>query len=424
MANDTTGGVGGWIRMFKQGTGETYMFVQEFDSTTNNILFLRVYADGSLDGGIDAGANEHIVTTVSSGLIVDGQWHTVWLQQPGDGTGCQIWVDGVKQSVTISNAGTGTNDDWLDDMYADFTGPTEVRMFVGFGAGAEIYMGTVGAWGALEGSILSDSQALGMYNAANLGGDTEDMREWIIDNIDPLWYIGQTYENAARASTSIGREPHRLNGAIVTDATGPFTDTEINHYHNGAALMATGGPTSFSADDYRDGPLTDTVGTWAFWGKTESVLTSQATAIGWGNSAADQIKLGVDSSGDFHYTMISNTANTYKLAITSGLTLAASTWYFFCVTQDGIASKIYVDGVQYSGGNVTESTAGAGIDATSWHNNFNVKTSAAGSQYGARQGSTISENWNSDLGDLIYNESALTSTEVLDMHNATQGTFA
>lgn len=70
------------------------------------------------------GANQRALITSSAGYD-DGEWHTVTIVQPGDGTGPVMYVDGAldQASRTISTAGSA-EDTWfpaLADTWAYFT---------------------------------------------------------------------------------------------------------------------------------------------------------------------------------------------------------------------------------------------------------------------------------------------------------------
>ena len=432
IATATTGGWGMWIRPtgLSDATGPMGLFYSDWSSNQGLSMGVRVYGDGTVEAYVDSNTNQHYVYT-GTGKVIDEAWNFVYVQQAADGTGLQIWVNGVDEAVTITNAGTGSNDYWVADMYSAWGTPTRFQIgsslmpAVTLGGSVRGFDGHISSAFMLENETLTGSEIIALGTSA-IGAslDASDVRNWILDNIDPYWYVNMSCATTNgdlaywAASPLVIRE-----STAATPTVGPWTDTDINHFHNGA--YSFGGSTSYTIfpTSGADGPLTHTAGTWGFWVRTPSVMTSQKQFNWYASGFTNTCNLGVNSSGKFFFNLTSNSTNTFTMTVT-GHTPVASTWYFVCVTQDGSGVRFYIDGVEYTGGDLTTGSGGSGVDTTSWHNNFSVKTSANSWRISGYGGSSSTFAYGDGaVADFFYHDSALTSTQIANIQAATEGTF-
>ncbi len=434
LADHSVGGFGIWVRFddFDDHIDPAAMFGHIHDNSAV-VYFMQVNTDGKIEGGIDNGSNHNWVTTDSSHFSNDHVWHFVYMQQKGDSNGISIFVDGVSVAVTTTLAGTADNNTWVDDLYVA-NDPTELKLFNhggGHGSQDSQWRGNIALPFFLVGNTMTDAQVLEIYDSAELGGETKDVREWIMDNIDPLFYVTASSATTSHRLSDLGRRGVSLQVGSAEAAnvvTGGFTNTSINHYHNGAwkfdvGFFETISPAS--SDTGHDVPLDNTQGTWTFWIRTPGDFSTDRNFNSYGTNSSNWFRHGHDASGQFqHQIYIDGTGNFY-LQVCDGNALSINTFYMLTVTQTGSAIKMYINADLQSGADITESTAGTGVDETSWHNDFLGPTNAGAWRIsGSASGSSI-DNWEDGrIADILYHEIALTDQQVTDMYNATQGVFA
>lgn len=63
----------------------------------------------------DGVANDRYDYTTGDNVMPRQTWTHVCFRQPGTGVGVEIFVNGIKQTVTATNAGSGNLDDWFDN---------------------------------------------------------------------------------------------------------------------------------------------------------------------------------------------------------------------------------------------------------------------------------------------------------------------
>ena len=429
IANSATGAWGLWIKPIQSMatySGLRYpLMVQRHVNNSGLSVGFAINPDGSLQGWVDSNANQVFYNT-ASGLITPGEWNHIVFNQPGDAGGCKFYVNGAVVTTTPTTGGTGSLDDWTDRLYADFGAATDFSLITyKHVSGGTIMPCHVFAPFVYE-TGLTATKIQEIYDATNITGDPEDVRTWIIDNIGLDYHWSMSFSHTSNYCTDFGKHQVKMQSSgTVAQYTGPWTDTDINHFHNNAQIFSgSGNPTFFpNGNPNMDAVITDTVGSWGAWVKTPASLTTARRFIGAGANYLAQTGLGMTSGGKFYGTVQRSSGNAHTLTA-SGITLSADTWYFVVLTQDGSSMKLYIDGAQVTGGDLTTSTTGTGT-VTDWHNDVPGWTSDSPIRISGAAGSSSIENWSDGaIGDFFYHSSALTATQISNMHDAANGTFA
>ena len=109
--SNTIKAITAWFKL-DTSTSRVFIFNVSSTSNSNDYFYCSVIGDGTPTLGIftrDGSSSNQSYTSAS--LTPDTNWHHVVYQ---NGTSAnEIWLDGVKQTVTHSNSGTGANNSWI-----------------------------------------------------------------------------------------------------------------------------------------------------------------------------------------------------------------------------------------------------------------------------------------------------------------------
>lgn len=428
IANSTTGTWGMWVKpiadMATFSANNYTMMMQRWLSNSGLSMGWGIRPDGAVIAWMDSNANQ-VLYVGTAGDVTPGVWNFIAIDQPGDGGGFDLYIDGVAQTFTPTIGGTGSLDDWADRLYADWGAPSQYYLktsFANVGLGAllpcEIFSPFV--FESSAGNILIGD----IQDAVNLDGVTEDVREWIATNIllDNHWSF--SYVNSSDALAAHGQNAPLMQASSTPAlVTGPWADTAINHYHNGAADFG-GSDTFFPNGNPSLDYLTSlTVGSWGAWVRTPSVLTTRRCFLSAGASSISMVEVGMNASGKFYGILQKSSGNSYELVAT-GITLTADTWYFVSYTHDGVNPHLYIDGAEVTGGDLTTTALGTGV-AADWHNDLPGWANDGTIRISGAAGSSSVRNWDDGrIGDFFIHNTALTAQQISDMHNAANGVFA
>ena len=461
----TTGTWNCFMIRFSQSKGDDWSFLNVCHRSgasfsRNNNSGFTVNQNGRLIFTIGApitgavGSNAIRIET-GDGVIQDGVPYMVTANQPGDGGGIDLYINGVEQAVTRTIGGSQTLDSFVDAQAdAGFTlnGPLNFNGYASGNTGGYSYFdngqGLVqrpAVWrnnGGLTASQISD-----LHAAGNLTGPVTDYYEFIQENYvqsPDLSYCQMGWINGSAGTAEWGT-PDPLGGGNLgrVDWNAPRLQTNtietqrISRWRNYKSRFNN----PFIGGQYTDGSgnqvrhLNDTVG-------TISMLVSHNVSVTIGQSAplwsfgegisGDDENVGIFFAGNTFGTSVvyisgqynqsaTTTGDFYRETVSAAdadLALAdIPAFTMITVTQDGTGVRVYVQDTER---NTTVSSAGTAFTANGWFDE--IQTFSADRMSVGYSGST-NHVGSLDVHHFIYLRRALSAAEVGELWDAVNGIF-
>lgn len=398
---------------------------------------ISVETNGALRFECD-GSPEVISITTAASFVTPGVLYYVHVEQPADGGGLVMYVDGVDQSLATSFSGAGaTIDTFAADAMSGFGDPTHTQIGAIANAGFDgSYTGIVGGCYINRNVLFGAANVAALYTAAGaLTGPSTDYHETVsdlgwADSSMVIWGTGQYLgANDQGMTGGLGSfEPRGSGFSTVPSIENDDDDAGVglqieSGYARFKQVYGTNNPTFFAIAGNTN--WEPTAGRTA--GTVCAVVTVNAVPDGirkiiwtFGTTATNSMELGVIGSvlgWQVFFRAFESSVETYR--VLSGIIALGAGPFFgmISVVQPGDASGplIYWQDQDVTG--IPPVTGNPDV----WVPDFG---DSSGSRWGGEQGSASVDSWQpGHLHDMIGYIKALGSSDISDIWNAANGVF-
>lgn len=434
ISQNATGTFLGFVRAATQAASNDALpalFSQTFNIGNISLRFEIAIVDVGgyrVEVLVQSNANSMIART-DAGSIVRGNWYFIVVTQAADGTGPKIYINGSPVNVTITLAGTGTNDWWLSTLAGLHGAPDNLRV-----CGSWLTTQMRGTYAHMtcwdSGDVLSAADISLLWSAAQAQmygfatprvNSFHDQVRAIIPS-PPIWMglnTPVTSGNQPVTQFGITGDVFRHNGFEAGDfdgAAGCLVNTAVD-LSDDSVLWFDSGSNTDTVSDVPTGQADDFTGTQGtllvFVYPTDVSSTRCFFANGVSSTTYIRVEL---VSGQLRFSWATSSgSNAYTVTI-NALTLSVDTWYMVTIVHDGVAPRFFVDGVEYTGGDLTISSSGTGSASTCWFSGLGISNNQF--RLGGINGSASTRPFRGRLKHLIYKQQVLTPAEISTLYTA------
>jgi hypothetical protein len=440
----TTGTIMGWVRA-GPNTGSVYpCFAQGYNGNTGFGLQLELFNSSGWKVRLRVlGNGNNLTVTSTSGTIVQGQWHFICAIQRNNGSGPALYIDGSPVTTSNVTAGTGTVNWWCANIAAQ-AGATPADANVRLG-GEPLLTGTtevagVGPVAYWSNVALTNQNILDLWNVSTpylysqgaTAARTSSHHDMVRKIVNPVLWLPMTVGDPANINTpsyvpnwgthgiSNSNSLYPPSGFVTADGNqaGPCLRAATIDLGDGSIHLGSN-KTIAQSQTLASSTNTFTTGTINYWFNADTVTAVKQTIFGYGPTVVSTINLEVSANKKPTWrAQTASGANLYQ--VEANVTVEAGKWYMLTVTQSGSAIEIFVNGVKYTGGSRTVTTAGAGVDGTWWFNNITALGGSEFYRWGGAVGSATSDFFTGRVAHFWATSSVIADADILSIYNAAQ----
>ena len=387
------------------------MYLLSCGSATTTGIHFYISSAKKLRCRIVNGAGTNEIEYEGSTTLSEGVEYCVHWSQPADGTGIDIYVNGVAETVSITTAAVGgvDEDTWFDYIYA--IGSPEQETFLG-----EV---------CSEAGNVFDGVLNEIYVSANVITTDQVSDEHEVFETDPVytammapgsldyWFRAhpQSTGDTAQDYTDPDSTTNELGYRAISGSFNATFRNEANPSKTGWGMLLNGqgGMYDEITSDRLSGSQQTFVAAFRTDGSTSNTLWLWGSFRGFDT---DYNRLGIAGSGAGYYAAQSDSSDDDNWQGGSGLNDDAFHTLIVVMPADAITDPVmYVDGVA-----VSVSHSGSNV-AYNYGPSSYVEDLALGYRGGVNSNPTSGVVWY----DVAIFDKALSASEAADIHNAMAG---
>lgn len=435
----TSGGMGCWFVLMDIDSSPMCLVSVTHSNNTSLIHQLIVTTDARLRYEVQGNISRRIRVETAAGFVQPGVVYYVHGEQPVDGGGLDLYVDGVDQGLTSSLSGGASIDDFVDQILTPAGGPfpaTQTRI------GANGQFSSDGAWiGCVGGPYLNVNVIFGsagvasVFSASNTNATPTDYHEYVYDlgwrdQSIVEWLLG-AWEgfNNQNMQGGLGPVERRSSGftspSVINSPDNAGTGLQLeSRYQRFKSIFGSNNPTYFAIAGQTNWEPTA--------GRTSGTVACVVTVNGvpdgdrkiihtFGTTANNSLEFGLVGSTlgwQVFFRAFESSVETYR--VLSGIVGIGSGPDFHMITVvqpgDGSGPSLYFDDTQVDNAPVISTNPDV------WVQTFG---DSSGQRWGGEQGSASIDNW--EPGHLHAHHGfikALTAEQISGLWDAVNGTFS
>ncbi len=420
-------------------SSQSVLFSTTFGDSSNTTL--RLYMTTTYGARLEmTGVSSRRKRISAASAITANTPHLFCVVQRADGNDAQIYIDGVKLSTNIINAGGIGPDDWIAQIMVGLSTSRTTVGGLNVGNPNSVIDGAqnvlVSEPFIFVNSVISDADIVALYDSANLGSDADDYYEHVWDIgrknlVTDMVYHGPGFISPAQNDGIGFGVGLQAAGTETPDSSGFDADDEnildnvpgrriVSAYSILKCNYDPGDNSTFSGSLNWAG--TETVGTWNVIVTARGVGTGDEKVIctmGLSNTRSVEIGIVGSAIGYQLFFRGKTTAGGDVYHVLSGiihLGIDDQFWMFSIVQPgDGSGVVLYVNGDEMTG------IPDISTDPDIWIDQYGASSTI---RWGGQQGSAGTRNWEpGDLHKMVHLRYAMTALEISVLWDAVLGIF-